>query len=201
MRVKHVVLDIGGVLIDWDPENLFRKLIPEHTQRAWFLTNICNAAWNKEQDRGRSWAEAEAILAPEYPEWEAEIRAYRARWIEMVPGPTPGGLELLDDLLHTGISVTGLSNWNRETFVETRRRFPALDRLAGVTVSGEVGLAKPDLAIYRLHEILYALHPESTLFIDDNLTNVLAAQACGWQAVVHSSALATRAYLGARGLL
>jgi 2-haloacid dehalogenase len=201
MRVKHIVLDIGGVLIDWDPEILFRQLIPEHARRSWFLTDVCSAAWNKEQDKGRSWAEAEAVLLPKYPEWEAEIRAYRARWIEMVPGPTPGGLELLSDLLNTGIALTGLSNWSRETFVETRRRFPALDRLAGITVSGEVGLAKPDLAIYRLHEILYELHPGSTLFIDDNPDNVLAAQACGWQAVVHSSAVATRAHLVARGPL
>jgi 2-haloacid dehalogenase len=60
MAASVVVFDVGNVLIEWDPEHLYRKLIPDAAARADFLARICTMEWNLEQDRGRRWAAAVA---------------------------------------------------------------------------------------------------------------------------------------------
>jgi 2-haloacid dehalogenase len=76
-----------------------------------------------------------------------------------------------------------LTNFAADTFGEARRRYTFLNRPRGVTVSGEVGLIKPDERIYRLHAETFGLTPAATLFIDDSQKNVEGAQTAGWQAV------------------
>ena len=66
IKIKHIVFDVGRVLIQWDPEIPFKHLIPDHKKRDWFLSEVCTGAWNVEQDRGRSWREAEDVLIAQY---------------------------------------------------------------------------------------------------------------------------------------
>jgi HAD superfamily hydrolase (TIGR01509 family) len=61
--------------------------------------------------------------------------------------------------------------------------YPFLTEPRGVTVSGDVGLIKPDIAIYEMHHGAFGLNPARTLFIDDMPANVEAARKAGWQAV------------------
>src|ERR1700722_5063085 len=79
-----IIFDIGGVLVDWNPRHLFRKIIDDEARMEWFLTHVCNDEWNREQDRGRSFADAVAERVALHAGWEQEIRAYDARWPEMV---------------------------------------------------------------------------------------------------------------------
>ncbi|HEX5418836.1 MAG TPA: hypothetical protein VFY39_02465 [Gammaproteobacteria bacterium] len=51
-RISTVVFDIGKVLLEWDPEHLYRRLIPDEAKRTLSLTEVCSPAWNLEQDRG-----------------------------------------------------------------------------------------------------------------------------------------------------
>jgi FMN phosphatase YigB (HAD superfamily) len=51
-----VVFDIGGVLIDWNPRYLYRKLFSEDTTAMEeFLEAVCTMDWNLQQDAGRPW--------------------------------------------------------------------------------------------------------------------------------------------------
>jgi 2-haloacid dehalogenase len=68
------------VLLDWDPNYLFRKLIADDDERRWFLTEICSPSWNAKQDGGRSWAEATSELARQFPEHSNLIAAYDEKW-------------------------------------------------------------------------------------------------------------------------
>jgi hypothetical protein len=52
--VSGVVFDLGGVLIDWNPDYLYRQLIPDSYERERFLSTICTPEWNHEMDAGRS---------------------------------------------------------------------------------------------------------------------------------------------------
>ena len=52
-NIKNIIFDLGGVLIDWNPEYLYKKLIEDETQRKWFLETICTNDWNEKQDAGR----------------------------------------------------------------------------------------------------------------------------------------------------
>ena len=199
-EIRHIVFDIGKVLMEWDPEYVYRRLIPDGDARRHFLTHICSSAWNLEQDRGRTWQEAEALLIAQYPEHEAMIRAFRQHWSEMVPHHFPETLAIRDRLLAQGWDVTALTNFAGDTFDEARALYPFLDDFRGITVSAAVGLVKPELAIYRHHAKTFGLDPAATLFFDDNMANVEGARAAGWNAELFTSADQMRSDLARYGV-
>jgi 2-haloacid dehalogenase len=187
-EIRHIVFDLGNVLLAWDPEIPYRRLIPDEAERRRFLDEVCTFAWNAEQDRGRTWREAEDLLIADHPELEPLIRAYFENHHEMLAGLIPGTAEILEALLAGGWDVTALTNYSAETFPKAQAIYPVLARFRGITVSGEAKIMKPDLAIYRLHAETFGLAPPATLFFDDNAKNVDAARAAGWNAELFTSA-------------
>lgn len=201
MTIEHIVFDIGRVLVHWDPEIPFRRLIADDAERARFLAEVCSPAWNLEQDRGRSWQDAEAELVALHPEHEDLIRAFRLNWREMVPYAYEDTVALYRDLIAKGFDVTLLTNWAKDTFAEAETVFDFLAEARGVTVSGRLGLIKPDRAIFDHHAQTFGLTPASTLFIDDSAKNVEGAQAAGWQAILFTNAAQLGADLRDRGVM
>lgn len=189
-EIRHIVFDIGKVLIHYDPNLPFSRLIPDAQERRWFFENVCTHDWNIEQDRGRSWEDAESLLIAHHPDHAENIRNFRRHWHEMVPHAYEDSVALMLELLEAGHDVTMLTNFAADTFVEARRKFPFLDRPRGVTVSGEVGMIKPDRGIYDHHVAAFDLDPAATIFIDDSQKNVDGAKAAGWQAVLFQNAKA-----------
>lgn len=200
IEIRHVVFDIGRVLIHYDPDIPYARLIPNEKRRRWFFENVCTHDWNIEQDRGRSWADAEALLIASHPREEANIRAFRRHWHEMVSHAYDDSVAIMTDLIEAGHDVTMLTNFAPDTFREARQRFAFLDLPRGVTVSGEVGLIKPDREIYERHAADFGLEPAATLFIDDSRKNVEGAKAAGWQAVLFTDAAALERELRGLGL-
>ncbi len=182
-QIRHIVYDIGKVLLHYDPDIPFKRLIPDPARRKWFFENVCTHDWNIEQDRGRPWAEAEEELIALYPDEVENIRGFRRNWPEMIPYHYADSAELMERLIDNGEDVTMLTNFAADTFAEVRERFPFLKKPRGVTVSGEVGIIKPDRAIFDRHAEAFGLDPAATLFIDDSMPNVEGARAAGWQAV------------------
>lgn len=187
-EIRHIVFDIGKVLIHYDPHLVFSRFIPDETERNWFFENVCTHDWNVEQDRGRSWEDAEALAIKTHPGHEENIRNFRRYWHEMVPHAYEDSVALMKRLIDKGYDVTMLTNWAKDTFKEAQARFPFLAWPRGVTVSGEIGLIKPDREIYEVHARNFGLEPAASLFIDDSLKNVEAARAAGWQAVLFEGA-------------
>ena len=200
-EIRHIVFDIGKVLIHYDPALPFTRLIPDETERRWFFANVCTPDWNIEQDRGRDWAEAEALLIERHPGHETLIRAFRETWPEMVPHASEESVALRTGLIEAGRDVTLLTNFAADTYRLARQMFPFLDRARGVTVSGEVRLIKPDPRIYDLHTESFALDRGKTLFIDDSPANVAGARDIGWHAVLFTDAPTLRQDLATFGLL
>ena len=203
MTIRAVVFDFGGVLFDWSPLHLYRKLIADDHERQWFLDNICTQAWNTEQDAGRPLAEATRTLVDQYPHHETLIRAYYDRWHEMLRGLLPEGVAILNALHAVNMPLFGLTNWSAETFPYARANYPFLQCLRDIVVSGELKLIKPDPAIYQasLDQVrahLPDIQAGEVVFIDDVAGNVEAAIALGWQGIHHVSAERTAAQL--RGL-
>ena len=201
MKLDHIVFDIGQVLLYWDPELIYQDLIPDPSERADFLANICSPEWNLEQDRGRDWWMAENLLIKQHPEKEHLIRAFRKNWIKSVPHAIQGSVNIMTQFIDQGRDVTLLTNFNQETFVEACQKFPFLKQPRGATVSGEVNLVKPDPAIYALHVSTFGLAPEKCLFIDDSLSNVQAARDAGWTALQFTSEENLSKELNEMGLL
>jgi 2-haloacid dehalogenase len=181
--IRHIVFDIGKVLIHYDPNLPYARLIPDAEERQWFFDHVCTHDWNVEQDRGRTWLEAEELLLKQFPDREEHIRAFRKYWHEMVPHAYDRSVAHLERFIAEGRDVTLLTNFSDDTFDQAQEIFPFLKATRGVTVSARVKLIKPDPQIYDSHTRTFGLAPEATLFIDDALANVEAARAYGWNAI------------------
>lgn len=179
--VDTVVFDLGGVLVDWNPRYLYRKLIPDEAALEYFLAEVCSAEWNHLLDAGRPLDEGISQLVEKHPEWAPLIRAWKERWEEMVAGPIPGTVALLERLHARDVPLHALTNWSAETFPVARRRFPFLAHFGTIVVSGEEGLAKPESAIFDLLVNRAAIEPARTLFVDDKRSNIAAAAAHGFR--------------------
>ena len=199
--IKHIVFDVGRVLIHWDPEIPFHHLIPDEDARQHFLANICTPAWNIEQDRGREWVDAEDLLIEQHPDKETQIRGFRKYWIEMIHGALDDSVVIMKSLIDSGMDVTLLTNFHQETFPLAKEKFPFLKLPRGETVSGEIGLIKPDLAIYQHHANTHGLDPAACLFFDDSQQNVDGARNAGWQAELFTDASQMKTDMGKHGVV
>jgi 2-haloacid dehalogenase len=201
LATKAAVFDLGGVLIDWDPRYLYRKLLADEAAVEEFLATVCTPEWNAEQDRGRPFAEGVAELVERHPVHAAAITAYHERWTEMLGGDIAGTVELLDELRDTGVPLYALTNWSAETFGIARERFGFLEWFDGVLVSGEERMVKPDPAIFQLLLDRFGLDPGAAFYVDDSPANVAAAGELGFDAVRFTGPEQLRRDLEARGLL
>lgn len=197
-----VIFDLGGVLVDWNPRYLYRRLFDgDDAAMERFLAEVCTPAWNDEQDRGRPFAEACALLVRDHPDKRTLIEAWPAHFEETMAGPIQGTVDVLAALRERGTPVYALSNWSAETFPRAQARFPFLEWFDGTVISGALRMTKPDPRIYRHLLERYALRPEDTVFIDDSPRNVEAAAALGLRAIRFTDADALRAELIALHLL
>ncbi len=191
--IEAVVFDLGGVLIDWDPRHLYRKLIDDQALMEWFLEEVCSPAWNAEQDAGRSWNEGIDEAKARHPKHAELIEAYAARWPEMIGGDIAGSVALLEELAAIGVPLFALTNWSAETFPFARDRFGWLRLFQDILVSGEVRIKKPDPRIFHLLLQRIGVEPAAVVFIDDMPTNTAAAKALGLRAVRFTTPEALRA--------
>ncbi|MFM1793963.1 MAG: hypothetical protein RL642_348 [Bacteroidota bacterium] len=183
-QIKNIIFDLGGVLIDWNPEYLYKKIITDQQERKEFLNTVCTMEWNEEQDGGRSIKEANELLLSLFPDKNDYILAFYQRWEEMLNGPIEGTVEVLKQLKScNNYKIYALTNWSAETFPRALELFDFLHWFDGRIVSGEENTRKPFREIYDLTLSRFGLSASETLFIDDNLRNIKAAEACGIQCI------------------
>lgn len=201
-RRRVAVFDLGGVLIDWDPRHLYRKLFGgDERAMETFLSEVCTVEWNKQQDAGRTFADAIVELLPRHADKLDLIEAFKCRFDEMISGAIAGSVDILADLKRAGVPRYALTNWSAETFPPQRDRFPFLSWFDGIVVSGEEGVIKPDARIFRILLERYRIAPEEAVFIDDNPANAAAATALGIHGIQFQSPRLLRRELKDLGLL
>jgi 2-haloacid dehalogenase len=199
---RAVVLDLGGVLIDWDPRPaLVAGLGEREADRLLAAEDFDFGAWNARQDGGRTFADGEAEVAGTHPHWAGHVRAYFPNYPHSLLGDRPETVAVLREVVATGMPTYALTNWSAETFDHARQRFGFLDDFTEVLVSGELGLLKPEPAIYAALLRRTGTAPADTFFADDSARNVAGARAAGLDAVRYTGAAALRRELVARGVL
>lgn len=199
---KVIIFDLGGVLMDWSPYYLYcDKLGIDRQVVDHFLKEVDFSGWNKEQDRGRSFAEATTELTLRFPEYSEMIYAYDTRYLDSVGGSFQPVVDILSKLKQAGYSLFVLSNWPAEKFKLVRPQYPFFDWFDGIVISGEVGLVKPEQAIYEL--LLERIgHPAGDcLFIDDHFPNISVANELGFQTIHFLSEQQLEAELQQLGIL
>jgi 2-haloacid dehalogenase len=200
-ETRAIVFDLGGVLIDWNPRHLYRSLFHDDARMERFLAEVCHAEWNRGIDAGRPFAEAIRERQSEVPEYTEFIGLWFSRWKDMLGGEIPGTVAILRELRALGLHLYALTNWSAETFPMARERFDFLAWFERIVVSGEVGMAKPDRAIFELATRQCHLVPARTVYLDDVQDNIDMALSLGYDAIRFTGAGALRRALAARGLL
>jgi 2-haloacid dehalogenase len=201
-NIDAVLLDLGGVLIDWNPRYLYRPLFrDDEAAMEHFLAEICPPEWNRQLDAGRSFDEGIAERQRLFPEHAELIALWKTGWERMLRGPISETVELVDQLRGRGHRLYALTNWSAETFPVARTRYAFLGWFEDIVVSGEVGLAKPDRRIFELAIHRCGLTPASTVYIDDIRSNVEAAHLLGLHALHFENARKLRADLERLSLL
>ncbi len=200
--VRVVVFDLGGVLVDWNPRYLLRKVMPgREAEMETILADVLNHDWNLARDAGDSWPDAMDELVATYPQWAEIFRAYDERWDETIGGEKSETVAILAELRDAGVPLYALSNWSEEKFPRAEERFDWLGWFDGVVVSGRVKLIKPDAAIFRYLLDTYGLVADEILFIDDHEPNIVSARALGIRAHHFRDATSLREELVEAGFL
>jgi 2-haloacid dehalogenase len=204
MTAQHLVavFDLGGVLIDWNPRYLYRKLFNgDESAMEHFLATICTPSWNRQQDAGRRFADGCASLKAIHPDAAYLIDAWFERYDEMLAGAIQGTVDILSELRCQGVPLYALSDWSAETFPFALKRFEFLKWFEGIMLSGEVGLVKPDPKIYDLFLKTFAINPASAVYIDDLEPNVESAAAFGMRGILFTDPAALRTDLRRAGFI
>ena len=124
MNIRTVVFDIGGVLIDWNPRYLYRKILKDDFRTIeYFLENVCNYDWNAQQDAGRTYRAGVSQLKKQHPQYADLIEAYDKRWEEMLGDVNRETLAILKQLKRANMPLYALTNWSAEKFPIARKRY------------------------------------------------------------------------------
>ena len=196
MTIENIIFDFGGVLVDWNPRYLFREYFRSENEMENFLSTVCTNDWNLEQDRGRSLADGTRLLQAKFPEYHSLIALYYSKWELTLKSDIPDTVSLLYRLKEK-CNIFGLTNWSNETIPIAYRRFPFFKEFDGIVVSGDEKIVKPDKRIYQLLLDRYKLNAENSVFIDDNVSNVKAAEEMGMIAIQYENSSQLEARLSA----
>ncbi|MEJ6396748.1 HAD family hydrolase [Yoonia sp. 208BN28-4] len=199
-QIKAVVFDIGNVLIGWQPEQYFDRIIGEERRRAMFEA-VDLHAMNDRVDRGENLMDVVAETAPQYPAYADEIRMWGDHWIDLTGPVIDHSVRLLRALRANDVTVFALSNFGRDTFEMAEPVYPFLTEFDRRYISGHMKCIKPDPQIYQMVEADCGLAPSDLLFTDDRQDNIDMALSRGWHAhrFTHARGFADR--LVAEGLL
>jgi len=179
MKPEAVIFDIGNVLIAWQPERYFDRVIGPARRREMFAEVDVHAMMVR-IDRGEPFAEVVGETAARHPRWREQVLWFRWRWCDIAQPEIPGTVRLLRALKEVGVPVFALSNFGAQNFPLSERQFPFLTAFDRRYISGEMQMIKPDPAIYAAVEADCGIVPERLFFTDDRDDNIAAAAARGW---------------------
>ena len=202
MTARIALFDLGGVLLDWSPARLYSQVFSNAAEADRFLAEVCTMEWHTGHDRGVSFADNAAPLIEKYPQYETQIRAWHSRWADMFDGYITGTDRLIEMLHGKEVPLYGLSNMPAEIWPQMLDMFPALLRFREVVVSGQIGMIKPDPAIFHYTRTRMGdPDPREVLFIDDVPRNIAMADALGYQTHLFTGAARLESELIRQGLL
>jgi 2-haloacid dehalogenase len=188
-KIDTIIFDLGGVLIDWNPEYVYLDVFNGDQNKVdWFLNTICTSDWNIEQDAGRTFHDATEFLVKKHPEYEEWIRIYYDRWEDMLGGTIKETVALLNSIKKANShKLYALTNWSEEAFPVALQRYDFLNHFEGIVVSGEEKTRKPFPKIYEIILDRYKITPERSIFIDDNFENIQGAEKLGIKGIHFNS--------------
>jgi putative hydrolase of the HAD superfamily len=182
-KIETVIFDAGGVLHETflgQRAELAAKLNLDETALNLIWATLMPQLGSGEIDEAEFWRRVKNLHGVRQVEVAENLLGRKF-------GETlkPHGLvrELITELRSQGVKLAVLSN-TIEPHARALRAAGVYDGFDYVLLSHELGMRKPDRAIYQLALQRLQAQPESTLFVDDDPVNVEAAEALGMRGVV-----------------
>ena len=183
MTVKKFLFDLGNVFFDWNPERILKPIFNDDERMNFFINNISFPLLDTRCDAGITIEVAVNDAIKKFPDFEKEIKLYYPNHGNMVGGFFQKTVDIFYKVKELNYPCYILSNWSAETYEGMEDQYPFLKEFDGKIISGRDFLIKPDPAIYELAISRFDLIPEETLFIDDRLDNIEAAQKLKFQTI------------------
>ena len=184
MIVKKFLFDLGNVFFDWNPERVLKPIFNDDERMNFFINNISFPLLDTRCDAGITIEVAVNDAIKKFPDFENEIKLYYPNHGNMVGGFFQKTVDIFYKVKELNYPCYILSNWSVETYEGMEDKYPFLKDFDGKIISGRDFLIKPDAAIYELAISRFNLIPQETLFIDDRLDNIEAAQKLNFQ-IIH----------------
>ena len=183
MTVKKFLFDLGNVFFDWNPERVLKPIFNDDERMNFFINNISFPLLDTRCDAGITIEIAVNDAIKKFPDFENEIKLYYPNHGNMVGGFFQKTVDIFYKVKELNYPCYILSNWSAETYEGMEEKYPFLNDFEGKIISGRDFLIKPDPAIYELAISRFDLVPQETLFIDDRLDNIEAAQKLNFQTI------------------
>ena len=203
INIKNIIFDLGGVLIDWNPDYVFLKEFKgDRVKLKEFYEKVCTFEWNENQDAGYPLDKATEDRIKIFPEHEDQIRMYYGRWEEMIGGEIEEVVKILKNIVKENkFRVLALTNWSAETFPIALKKFDFLHLFEGIVVSGTEKTRKPFSNIYEIILNRYNLIATESIFVDDNIRNIKAASKFGIKTIHFKNPLQLKSDLKINGII
>ncbi len=186
--IRNVIFDIGNVVVRWSPQAICEAAFGAERATPEAVAQVFGDPLWLALNRGERSADDTMQLYRAKLGWDDELTNRFFSHITDSLSEMPGTLDLIDRLKAAGYRLFALTDNVHEIMAYLRSRYDFLDRFEGVVNSAEVGLLKPDPAIFRHALETYGLVAEESLFLDDLAHNVSGAQAVGMKAIQFVSA-------------
>lgn len=177
--MKNIIFDFGGVLIDWNPDRVYRPYFGCDDDLARFYQETKILFHNCEMDRGWPYDQALAMLSTRFPHYAEPLKMWKTQWHKMIGGPIQGTVDLLWELKRAGYRLFGLTNWAAETFPFVYYTYDFFQIFEDIVVSGREGVIKPEPEIFQLCLQRNQIAASDSVFVDDNIDNIGAARSLG----------------------
>lgn len=195
MQIHSIIFDLGAVLLNWHPQSLLRDFTDDvELQQSLHEQVLSHPDW-LELDRG-------TLKEHEIYQHFAKRCAIHPQMMESFFEHVRESLTLMEETklileaLHDqGFHLYCLSNMSSNNFEFVKDRYDFFDCFKGIVVSGYLQMIKPELDIFHYLLDLYQLEPTQTLFIDDSMHNVDAAESIGINSIHFTDADSCRATL------
>lgn len=177
--MKNIIFDFGGVLLEWDSDYFYKQYFENEEAMNKFYNDTNIKVVNKSIDKGIPFDVALKELVIKFPEHEEPILLWKKAWNKMIGNEIVGSINVLYKLHEQGYNLYGLTNWSGETFPYVFYKYDFFHLFKDIVVSGRENCIKPEPDIYKLCLVRNNLNPRESIFIDDNVDNVIAANQQG----------------------
>ena len=189
-RIRNVVFDLGGVMINYNP----RRFIEDLGYHGEYGDEICNAifldpVW-AQMDAGvyTNYTQALPVFIEHHPHLEKEIRSFfTPDWYEVYTIKRDTERLVYDWVYDKGLDIYIISNFSADGFAYVERKYPFFKKAKGYVISAYEKLVKPQPEIYRLLLDRYSLKADECVFIDDYQVNVDGALAVGMNSILFTA--------------